>query len=594
MTFPILAALDQGILAILGPLAAAILISGIDDLFVDAAWALSWLKSKLRPAASLFPPGPRQLESAPRAPIAIFLPLWQEHEVIAQMLQHNLASIRYPEYHIFAGCYPNDAATQQAVQAVASGFPNVHVAVCPHDGPTSKADCLNWIYQHMLLYEEQSKIRFAVVVTHDAEDLIHPEELSWINYYAARYDFVQTPVLPLATPFSEWTHGVYCDEFAEYHTRDMTVRASLGGFVPSCGVGTGYRREALVRLAESSSNHVFEPEALTEDYDNGLRLKRLGCRQAFVPIAPHGTADFVATREFFPRSFRAALRQRTRWVMGISLQSWEKFGWSGTLAETYWLWRDRKGLLTNPLSALANLVFFYGLLTAVWNRAAAGTIEIAKITLALLCLRTVIRMGCVARIYGVPFALGVPLRAVYANVLNAAATFAAVGRFGWARWHGYPLTWLKTEHAYPHRSTLLGHKRRLGEILISGGYLDAATIERAVASCPVGVRLGEHLVHDGHLSMDTLYTALGFQQGLPIARVDASAVSSGIAHALPERFVREWAVLPFRVEQGALFLASPEAPTAAMTGALTTFTRLETRFHLVTPAEFENLAAALL
>ena len=67
-------------------------------------------------------------------------------------------------------------------------------------------------------------------------------------------------------------------------------------------MGTGYRRDALERLARASSNRLFEPEALTEDYENGLRLFRLGCSQAFVPISKSssGGRDFVATREFFP------------------------------------------------------------------------------------------------------------------------------------------------------------------------------------------------------------------------------------------------------------------------------------------------------
>jgi hypothetical protein len=69
--------LDRWVLAILAPLAIAILISGIDDLIVDLAWAWTWLMSALRPAASLFPPGPRQLENAPRQRIAIFVPLWR-------------------------------------------------------------------------------------------------------------------------------------------------------------------------------------------------------------------------------------------------------------------------------------------------------------------------------------------------------------------------------------------------------------------------------------------------------------------------------------------------------------------------------------
>src|SRR4051812_44526391 len=90
-----LASLDHIVLALLVPLAAAILISGVDDLIVDIAWACVWLKSKFQPAAKLFPPGPRQLALAPRARIAIFVPLWHEDQVIGPMLEHNLAAIRY-------------------------------------------------------------------------------------------------------------------------------------------------------------------------------------------------------------------------------------------------------------------------------------------------------------------------------------------------------------------------------------------------------------------------------------------------------------------------------------------------------------------
>src|SRR5579862_1973244 len=315
-----LAGIDRGVLWLLAPLAVALLVSGLDDLVVDLFWALAWLKDKLRPSARLFPPGEKQLDSAPQRRIAILLPLWKEHAVIAKMLEHNLAAIRYGDYHIFAGCYPNDLETQEALQPAARRFPNVHVAVCPHDGPTSKADCLNWVFQHLLLEEESSGERFDVVITHDAEDLIHPEELRWINYYSARFDFIQTPVLPLPTPFRALTHGVYCDEFAEYHTRDMTVRPRAGGFVPSSGVGTGYGRETLEKLAQASANQIFEPTALTEDYANGLRMFRLGAKQTFIPMFRTGAAkEPMATREYFPQNFSAALRQRTRWVTGIAL-----------------------------------------------------------------------------------------------------------------------------------------------------------------------------------------------------------------------------------------------------------------------------------
>jgi len=67
-----------------------------------------------------------------------------------------------------------------------------------------------------------------------------------------------------------------------------------------------------------------------------------------------------------------------------------------------------------------------------------------------------------------------------------------------------------------------------------------------------------------------------------------------IAHALPEHVAREWGVLPFRVGEGNLFLASAKLPTTEMGAALRSFTALEIKFHLVTPAKFENLAASLL
>jgi bacteriophage N4 adsorption protein B len=587
---------DRVVLAILAPLATAILISGLDDLVVDLTWGWTWLKSTLRPAASVFPPGPRQLENAPQQRIAIFVPLWHEHQVAGRMLEHNLAAIRYPDYHFFAGCYPNDVETQQAVQAVAERFPHVHLALCPHPGPTSKADCLNWIYQHLLLLEERSGEVFDIVVIHDAEDLVHPEELRWINYYAARYDFVQTPVLALATPLRKLTHGVYCDEFAENHSRDMMVRAVLGGFVPSCGVGTGYRRDALERLARASSNRLFEPEALTEDYENGLRLFRLGCSQAFVPISKSssGGRDFVVTREFFPASWNAALRQRTRWVTGIALQGWQRFGWSGKPGEVYWLWRDRKGLIANPLSLAANLVFVYGAATALWMRVSPWQAHLAMATLALQIIRTSLRMLCVGRIYGWVFALGVPVRAVYANMLNTAATVQAVARYTWARVRGQPLKWLKTEHAYPVRAALLAQKRKLGEILVSTGAVPAAELASALAERTPGMRLGEYLVDSGRLPIEELYQALSFQQGLPLARIEPESVPWPVAHALPEHAVRQWQVLPFRVAEQNLFVVSPEAPGPEMTRALKAFTSLEIRFHLVTPAEFERLSKALI
>src|SRR4029077_19737631 len=149
-------------------------------------------------------------------------------------------------------------------------------------------------------------------------------------------------VLPLPMPFCDFVHGIYCDEFAEWQIKDMRARQLMGSFVPSNGVGTGFTRQALEKLATAEHNLIFEPACLTEDYENGLRLHKLGCAQVFVPLARTGES-MLATREFFPRSMRSAIRQRTRWITGIALQSWERHGWHGSLAGGFLVLRGCQG-----------------------------------------------------------------------------------------------------------------------------------------------------------------------------------------------------------------------------------------------------------
>jgi hypothetical protein len=243
---------------------------------------------------------------------------------------------------------------------------------------------------------------------------------------------------------------------------------------------------------------------------------------------------------------------------------------------------------------LANFVFLYGLFTQVWLRTSAFAMQLAAVTFALLCLRTAIRMGCVTRIYGLRTALGVPVRAIYANILNSAATLEAVRRFAWARLHGRPLKWLKTEHAYPNRAVLLSHKRPLGEILIAHDLLDAPTVAQALMTRPSGVRLGQHLIDQGLLTTEALYGVLSFQQGLPVAHVDPAEVRPAVARSLPEHITRRWRLLPFRIANGALCLATPDIPAPELSATLAEFTALDLRFHLMPPQEFDSLRAALL
>ena len=83
----------------------------------------------------------------------------------------------------------------------------------------------------------------------------------------------------------------------------MRARQLSRSFIPSNGVGTGFAREILDRLASERGGMVFDPASLTEDYEIGVYIHKAGCPQLFAPLR-RGDGKFVATREYFPRRAR--------------------------------------------------------------------------------------------------------------------------------------------------------------------------------------------------------------------------------------------------------------------------------------------------
>jgi adsorption protein B len=583
--------LDHWLARIVAPLACWVLVNGIDDIIIDIAALIGHFRERT--------PTEEEIDAAPPRRMAIFVALWKEHRVIEKMLEKNVRGLRYPRVEFFIGAYPNDAPTLAAVGEAMKRYPTVHLSVCPHDGPTSKADCLNWIYQRMLLHEEQAGVSFDMVLTHDAEDTMDPDALRWINYYAQTCDMVQIPVLALPTPLSNFAHGVYCDEFAEFQFRDMPARQLLGGFIPSNGVGTGFSRTALHMLASTHQNCIFEPGCLTEDYENGWRVHRAGLKQKFIPITFREGRP-LATREFFPLTLRSAIRQRTRWVTGIMLQSWEFHSAGETWDQLYWFWRDRKGIAGNLLTPLTNVTFLVGFNTWLVARASNHAWVLAQDLnhfywicmggLAIQAVHTASRMWFSSRIYGWRFAMAVPFRVLVANLINCCSTSRAIWNYAGAKIGGHPLRWAKTDHAFPSRAAMVVDRKRIGEILTGGSWLEPAVLEAALASKPAATRIGEHLLALGLISEPALYTALALQNQLPLGVPEGEVVSLAVARSLPASLVRKWRVLPFRVAAGALYVAGSELPGEEMHRDIRRFSSLEVRFHLVTPTQFEELA----
>jgi bacteriophage N4 adsorption protein B len=457
--------------------ATTFVLSGIGDLYFDLhywyrrLW-LSWMwRKKDWERLTL-----ERLEAREQQKIAILVPAWNEGEVIGHMLRNACETILYRNYDIFVGTYPNDEQTQAAVDTISTMFPQVHKVVAPDPGPSTKAENLNHMYQYLAEYERQTGQRyslFEVVVGHDSEDIIHPLSLLMYNYLIPRKDMIQIPVFPIPMPWHYFTHWTYADEFAENHTRILVSREYGRGFVPSAGVGTAYTRRAFDLISWRYAGDVFSPTSLTEDYELGLRLHLEGIRAAFVSqkmqIPPHvkvkGTkklSEWIATQAMFPTSFEKAVRQKTRWNIGIVLQGWANVGWQGSPGMIVNLLHDRKPVVTSLISVLAYPILAYYIAYELFVRLVAWElpplVEHRTILWNLIVVASIFmvwRLGqramAVAWVYGVGPGLLSILRSPWANLINFVAMIRALDQYiGKRIILGEAIAWDKTTHEFPY------------------------------------------------------------------------------------------------------------------------------------------------
>ncbi|WP_435418415.1 glycosyl transferase family protein [Parerythrobacter aurantius] len=429
------------------------LIGAIDELAIDLLW-LRLKRSGRIVTASLQPAGnatdrPRPLSG----PAAVFLPAWQEDAVIGTTVRHMLEAWPQGDWTLYCGCYPNDPLTIASASGSSSGDPRVRVVVHSVPGPTTKADCLNRLYRALEEDERRHGRRYRMVLLHDAEDMVDPAALPMLDSAIDQADFVQLPVLPVVHPRSRWIAGHYCDEFAEAHGKAMPLRDAIGAGLPSAGVGCAIAREQLALLSAARGDGLpFDAGSLTEDYQLGLSIRRLGGRTRFLRVR-HADGRLVATRAYFPGRLDEAVRQKTRWLHGIAFQGWERLGWSRSVAECWMRMRDRRGPFSALVLATAYLLVLLGALSL--GLAATGmapAIESSPLLTALLAVnfasllwRAVMRAGFTAREYGWREGLRSVLRIPVANIISIMAgrraVIAYVGSLA-----GGQVRWDKTEH----------------------------------------------------------------------------------------------------------------------------------------------------
>ena len=422
-----------------------------DELLVDTLWA--WLRLRGKGRALEFAGEDRaQL----RGLAAIFIPCWQEGGVVGTTLRFATHAWQQENCRFFVGSYPNDPDTITAIEAEAARDARIVPVILPNDGPTTKADCLNHLYRRMSS-EETRLGAFRFVVLQDAEDQVHPSALALMDDRLERADFVQLPVIPVFQPGSRWISGHYADEFAENHLKTLVVRDWLRTGFPAAGVGCAFRRKMLADIAALRGEPVpFAAECLTEDYELGLLVSELGGTSRFVR-AVDADGRLIATREYFPGRFDAAVRQKARWIHGIAFQGWDRLGWAKRPAEIWMRMRDRRGplvaivLFAAYLLIVLRAVVYLAQLAGWYERAPVSLVlhTIVLVTLLGLLWRMVTRFVATTALYGWVEGFAAIVRLPIANVITIlAARRAFVAYFGSLR--GRAIHWDKTEHhAHP-------------------------------------------------------------------------------------------------------------------------------------------------
>ncbi|NLC66463.1 MAG: phage adsorption protein NrfB [Clostridium sp.] len=445
--------------------------------------------------------------------LAIIVAAYNEEAVLKDVIENLILSNQYPRsmYHIFLGVYPNDPGTMKVAKKLAEDFDNVHKIIHVLNGPSSKADNLNNVIENIYDFESENHIEFAAIVIHDSEDLVHPYELKFENYLLEKYPLIQIPVFPLqempklSNVFKNIVSGTYADEFAENHYRLLVARTETEAFVPSAGTGFVIRRDVL---KEFPDNKVFPVGSLTEDYKLSLQLKQMGYGVHYAlenvsRLKADGSVvrDFISVRSMFPNTYKAAVKQKTRWIHGITMQTFKLKdifkNKNLNFASKYSLYRDWKAKIGNLVLGPGYLIFTYFVISLFFNIPTMYPIFSFSWYLMLflsimMIQRQVLRFIAVKNVYGYKSAIIssvfpplLPFRMVVGNTINFHATVIAwlmniyINKNKNKKIKKKP-KWSKTDHEFLEERILARYRRSLGDTLLYKGLIDSKELDKAL------------------------------------------------------------------------------------------------------------------
>ena len=499
----------------------------------------------------------KNLEKTPPKLIALMIGCWHESKVIKGVVENIINNTNYPlsMYHIFIGVYPNDYETIKEVEKLQKEFSNVSMVINIEEGPTSKAQNLNCIIRHIKEYEKTNGIEFSAFTVHDSEDAVHPYELLVTNYMIDKHNALQFPVFPiiefpkLSNFFKNITTNTYADEFAENHFSTLVGRYASGGFVPCAGTGFSLSRKTIMSFGDDD---VFPSDSLTEDYLLSLSLYEKGIQMYYIlekiPRVDSSMKikyDYISTRSIFPNSFKKAVKQKTRWIYGITMQSAKfskifKKNKKMKVAGRYTLYKDLKAKYGNLIIILGYSVMIYWLLSFFINLLPVyvkGTFPyyLCFVVTGMTIIRQIYRGIALYHVYGFrSMFFGCllpplfPIRLVYGNIINLVATLKAyklkfnsrkkeekdkVKYFmnkNKKRVKPIMVKWSHTDHEFLDSKVLARYHRNLGDTLLIKETITPKKLRESL-EFKIG-RLGDYLIDKNIIKEEELIDALATSQ----------------------------------------------------------------------------------
>lgn len=575
-------------------LASLYILMGLDDFIWDII-ALYYKRKRKDVVLNM-----QEISDTPYKLLAVIIGAWKEDNVIEDVIHNFLESTIYPKsmYHIFLGVYPNDEATILAVKRLTALYTNVHLIINEKNGPTSKAQNVNHVIRQISKFETERSWKFSAYTIHDAEDVVHPYELKITNSLITRYPALQFPVFPLIKKpnfmnfFPNITSSTYADEFAENHLFTMVNRDILGAFVPSAGTGFVLSNTVLNSFPDGN---VLPNDSLTEDYRLSLTLyeKEIPMHYVMEKIKRVGDDysikyDYVSTRSIFPNSFKTAVRQKTRWLTGITMQSMkfkDIFMSKLPLIGRYSLYKDQKAKIGNLLVFIGYPVFIYFIASLfidlpIIYPAYSLSWYLSLIVTMLMIERQIFRAISIYRIYGlrsvffaVFFPPLLPFRIIWGNIINFTATVKSYKSFYFSTSEtkvkkaskvnkvNKPMKWDKTEHTFLSKEILQRYHRRLGDVLIEKNLIQPNQIIEALKDIKKNnykESLGRYLLKKQWIGEFPLTQAIAeIKQSIAIKHIDLSLLNTAeIIKNFDENELIRMSVLPLIETQERIIFAT--------------------------------------